>query len=446
MFIYNVPVSKGIVEGYMTALKKLWFFLVLSLGLATLLIVLFPYERVYLLMLFLGMVGVGVTYLYVTGATFSFVSHDAALLSAFGVSGVLVGVVYELFLLMNAPSSPAFMYPLYFLLALWMTFWLFVAAWYAHRRISFYWPFVVGYMLFLVGFWWILREYTGILLPLWKNLFLPFALWWVMGMEAVLLVTLGLLFVWRHRILSTVYTAFVLWVLFRMITGVFWWQVAKTEDSFLWLQYILTLEWIGLLFGLDGVIYSGIQYPLHKLNRQLQVLREENMLSLRLDRVTRTLNAEAFQDMVRYEVLRQKRQKSDLGLLVIEALIEMASTNYTCPDNVLGLLAASFRANLRAHDVISHWGGGRFVILFMDTDLVGVCAVGKKMREVVSMSEYLCGNTSAKVTLFMGASVYVPGMSVEDFLSVGFANLQKAKEKKATDVVTEVIFDYPEKS
>ncbi|MFN4216040.1 MAG: diguanylate cyclase [Brevinematales bacterium] len=430
----------------MTTLKKLWFFLVLSLGLATILIFLFPYDKVYILMLFLGIVGVGVTYVYVTGATFSFVSHDAALLSAFGVSGVLVGVVYGLFLLMNAPSSPAFMYPLYFLLTLWMTFWLFVGAWYAYRRISLYWPFIGVYVVGLIGLWWILREYTAVLLPLWKSFFLPFALWWILGIEVVLLSTLGLLFVWRHRILSTVYTAFVLWLLFRMITGFFLWQVARNEYSFLWLQYLLTLEWIGLLFGLDGVIYSGIQYPLHKLNRQLQVLQEENILSLRLDRVTRTLNAEAFQDMVRYEVLRQKRQKSDLGLLVIDVLIEMTSANYTCPDNVLGLLAGSFRANLRAHDVISHWGGGRFVILFMDTDLVGVCAVGKKIREVVSMSEYLCGNTSAKVTLFMGASVYMPGMSVEDFLSVGFANLQRARDQKSIEVVTEEIFDYPEKS
>ncbi|MCX7882338.1 MAG: diguanylate cyclase [Brevinematales bacterium] len=429
----------------MTALKKLWFFLVFSLGLATLLIFLFPYERVYLLVLLLGMVGVGTAYVYVTGATFSLVSSDFSFLSALGVSGLLVGGVYELFLFMNAPSSLAFLYPLHFLLSLWMTFWLFLGVWYSHRRVSLRWPFWVIYGVLVSGLWFLLRSYTAFLLPLWQKVFLPYAHFWILGMEGVLLVSLAVLIVHRHKVLSTLYTALVLWFMFRILTGFFWWRMVGHEDSALWLQYILTLEWIGFLFGLDGVIYTGIHYPFHKLHRQLQMVSEEKMLSLRLDRVTRALNAEAFQDMVRYEVLRQKRQKSDLGLLVIEAVIEIASTNYTCPDNILGLLAASFRANLRAHDVISHWGGGRFVILFMDTDLVGVCAVGKKMSEVVAMSEYLCGEKSAKVTLFMGASVYVSGMSVEDFLSVGFVNLQRAKERKSPEVVTEAIFDYPEK-
>jgi len=216
------------------------------------------------------------------------------------------------------------------------------------------------------------------------------------------------------------------------------------EKASIWFQYLVTLEWLGLLFGLDGVIYGGIHYPLHKVNRELHIINEERMLSLRLDRVTRTLNADAFQDLLHYEVLRQKRQRSELSLLAIEARIELpALVSYTCSDNVLSLLASSLRANLRAHDVISHWGNGVFVILLMDTDMVGACTVGKKIRDVVAMSEYLCGKDSATIKLWMGVAIYMEGMTGENFLSLAFANLGRAKETNSSDVVSEYIFDYP---
>jgi len=427
----------------MSALKKIWFFLLFSVVLATVLIGLFPYARVYILILLLGMVGLGVTYLYVTGSTLSLVSQDFLFVSSLGMAGVLLGTVYEIFLLENGLVSS--IYPVHFVLDMWANLWLFGAVWYTSRQARFRWPFVVLWLVMMVGLGLLWRQYTSWLLPLWTMVVQ--AKTWAMGVWGFLVGGFLGVLVWkRHRVLSTLYTALILWGFFRLLAGVFWWQAFEHQDVFLWLQYILTLEGIGWLFGLDGALYSGIHYPFHKLRRRIQVLEEENMLSLRIDRVTRALNAEAFQDMLRYEVLRQKRQKSDLSLLAIDVVIEIDSTYYTCADNVLGLVAASFRANLRAHDVISHWGGGRFVILLMDTDLVGACAVGKKIAEVVAMSEYLCGDKSAVVSLFMGASVYTEGMSMEDFLAMGFVNLQRAKEKGIKQVVTEALFDTPDLS
>ncbi len=86
------------------------------------------------------------------------------------------------------------------------------------------------------------------------------------------------------------------------------------------------------------------------------------------------------------------------------------------------------------------------MILLLDTDLVGACTVGKKIQEVVSMSEYLCGREVSEVKLFMGAAVYMEGMGVEDFLSLAFLNLSTAREKKTKTVVTEGIFESPKES
>ncbi len=434
------------VEGSMSVLKKLWFFLLLSLGIVTVLVVLFPHERVYILGLLLATVGVGTTYLYVVGATASLVTFDFLFFSALGLAGVLIGTLYEIFFLMGAPAYD-FLYPIHGVLFSWMSVWLLVSVFFVSLRMKHRWPVVLVWLLAMGGLFFVLQQYSGMVLPFIKDVVIPRMGLWVVGIEVLGLVTLGVVFWLRHRMSSTLYASLVLWVAFRMITGPFWWKAATDIVNPLWFQYILTIEWLGLLFGLDGVLYSGIHQPFHRLSRQIQILNEEKMLSLRLDRVTRALNADAFQDMVRYEVLRQKRQKSDLALLAIDAVITMKdSTHYTCPDNVLGLLAASFRANLRAHDVISHWGGGRFVILLLDTDLVGACTVGKKIQEVVSMSEYLCGREVSEVKLFMGAAVYMEGMGVEDFLSLAFLNLSTAREKKTKTVVTEGIFESPKES
>ncbi|URA10953.1 GGDEF domain-containing protein [Thermospira aquatica] len=427
----------------MSALKKLCFFLLFSLGIVTALIVLFPYERVYILGLFLAFVGMGTAYLYVVGATSAFVNFDFLFFSALGLAGVLVGTLYEIFFLTGAPAYD-FLYPLHLVLFSWMSLWLFFSAFFVSRRLKYRWPVVLIWGVAMAGLFLVLQQYGGRVLPFLKGEVMPRIVQWVIGIEGLSLVTLGLVFFWRHRMALTLYASLVLWIVFRMIAGVFWLKASVDMANPLWFQYILTIEWLGLLFGLDGALYSGIHQPFHKLSRQIQILNEEKMLSLRLDRITRTLNADAFQDMVRYEVLRQKRQRSDLALLAIDALITMKdNSQYNCPDNVLGLLAASFRANLRAHDVISHWGGGRFTILLLDTDLVGACTVAKKIQEVVSMSEYLCGKDEAEVQLFMGAAVYMEGMGVEDFLSLAFRNLSLAREKKTNSVVTEGIFESP---
>lgn len=430
----------------MTTFKRLWFFLLLSLAIASTLILLFPYPRVYLFALFVGTIGIGMVYLYIGGATRFLVTQDFGLISAFGVAGMLVVLLYEFFLFLGASSSYEFFYPLHFLATSWMALWLLGGSFFLDRCLKRKWPLVLLWIMGIGGLWFLVSRYATMLLPFWKR-FSHESLWWIGGFELVTFVSLGV-FVWvRHRVVSTLYTAGVLWLLFRGISGVFWIFLLYNPTQIHWFQYIFTMEWLGLLFGLDGVIYSGMYYPFHKLQRQLQILNEERMLSLRLDRVTRTLNLEAFRDLAHYEVLRQKRQKSDLALLAIDTSIDLRPTaSYTCPDSILGLLASSFRANLRAHDVVSHWGGGRFVILLMDTDLVGACAVGKKIRDVVSMSEYLCGQEAAQVKLWMGAAVYLSGMSVDQFFSLALLNLSRAKQRDVVEVVTEVIFEYPQAS
>ena len=153
------------------------------------------------------------------------------------------------------------------------------------------------------------------------------------------------------------------------------------------------------------------------------------------DILTGLYNRRYFYRLLKHEIEKVKRSKSDLSLAIIDVdnFKKINDTHgHIEGDRVLRKISAILKEQTRTVDIVARWGGEEFVIILPDTDSVGARIFSERVRRVVEGSR-LANNA----TISIGIATYKNRIGLDDFINMADSALYKAKEKKNTVFYTE---------
>jgi len=125
-----------------------------------------------------------------------------------------------------------------------------------------------------------------------------------------------------------------------------------------------------------------------------------------LDPTTGLLNRQAFRELVGAH-LRRRGGPSALAVVDLDGFKAVNdSRGHPAGDEVLGLVATAIRANLRAQDLASRYGGDEFVVYLADCPVEGALRIMERIRAVVAA---VTGASGSTVTASVGLALSVDG-------------------------------------
>jgi diguanylate cyclase (GGDEF)-like protein len=174
--------------------------------------------------------------------------------------------------------------------------------------------------------------------------------------------------------------------------------------------------------------YQRERQEVQRLNAELAVLA-------RRDGLTGLANRRVFDESLKAEWDRARRQRTSLALLMVDVdHFKRYNDRYGHPagDRCLSDIAAVLaRLVRRPGDVAARYGGEEFVLLLPETDLAGACALAERLIEQVDALHipHEDSPTAANVTVSVGVSVGVPwgALTGRSLLDAGDMALYEAK-------------------
>jgi diguanylate cyclase (GGDEF)-like protein len=186
-----------------------------------------------------------------------------------------------------------------------------------------------------------------------------------------------------------------------------------------------------------------ISKPFNPMNVKLRV-RNQIMIVERIrsinnmcitDQLTGIANRRGFDVHMKREWGRTLREKSPLGVLLIDA---DGFKNYNDTyghqqgDVALQMIASAITSCMkRATDIAARWGGEEFIALLPNTDAGGTIEVGEKIRKKIEQIDIpLLNGDFTKLTVSVGANSIIPTLScsVSEFIAKADKALYKAKQ------------------
>jgi diguanylate cyclase (GGDEF)-like protein len=124
-----------------------------------------------------------------------------------------------------------------------------------------------------------------------------------------------------------------------------------------------------------------------------------------LDQTTGLLNRQAFRELVAAQLRRPHRGPSAVAVVDLDGFKAVNdSRGHPAGDEVLALVATAIRANLRAEDLASRYGGDEFVVFLADCPVESALSIMERIRAVVAAVTTASGSTvTASVGLALSA-------------------------------------------
>lgn len=175
------------------------------------------------------------------------------------------------------------------------------------------------------------------------------------------------------------------------------------------------------------------------LKRQSDLLRTLAFL----DPLTGLANRRRFEDSLRAEWRRCRRNGSMLALLMIDVDHFKAYNDrygHQLGDACLQLVGRTLQHRFkRSHDLIARYGGEEFVCLMPECDLDGACSKAEELRQAIAALEIEHGAspTSSFVTISVGVHAMVPDSdsTFEPLVDIADRQLYTAKRNGRNRVV-----------
>jgi diguanylate cyclase (GGDEF)-like protein len=195
-----------------------------------------------------------------------------------------------------------------------------------------------------------------------------------------------------------------------------------------------------LLIGLALSTVRGKQLRLEEANRRIEELLAAERHDARTDPLTGLPNRREFEERLRLEIARCRRDGKPLCLLYLD-LDNFKQVNdrhgHGRGDHVLAAMGAALRRVVRESDIPARLGGDEFAVLLWQAEQRGAAIAGERVLKALGKvaSEYAdCG---------LGASVGVawferPPADPEDALDEADAAMYEAKETRNRVVVINV--------
>lgn len=130
-------------------------------------------------------------------------------------------------------------------------------------------------------------------------------------------------------------------------------------------------------------------------------------LMARTDMLTELSNRRDMSERLVMESARSTRNKQPYGVALFD-IDDFKRINDTygheAGDEVLVMVAATLRGNLRASDVCARWGGEEFLVLCPETTVEQVTGVAEKCRQAVASGSIQSAGKQLRVTVSGGTS------------------------------------------
>lgn len=170
-----------------------------------------------------------------------------------------------------------------------------------------------------------------------------------------------------------------------------------------------------------------------RIQRELEQANEKLSNLSRIDELTKIANRRKFEEVLRAEWHRAKRERLPLSLIFIDIdYFKQYNDSFghlagdECIKRVAKILSTTA---MRASDFVARYGGDEFVAVLPNTVLRGAIKLAERMRERIE--EMKIDQYSGCVTVTLGIVSTVPGeeSSLEEFVKAADAALYRAKGK-----------------
>jgi diguanylate cyclase (GGDEF)-like protein len=191
-----------------------------------------------------------------------------------------------------------------------------------------------------------------------------------------------------------------------------------------YLDVVLQVSFEGLLWVGTTLFLAAAGFTTGRLIQRLN-------LSSHTDLVTGIWNRRYFYLRLDEEEARATRKKTPLCVAMID-VDDFKAVNdiygHAMGDVLLSDLAAIFRKNTRATDIVTRWGGDEFAIIFPETSLTDALEVMERIRRKVEARF----QSSYGLTISAGMILIEPDQDIKDLFIKADQALYKAKTQKNT--------------
>jgi diguanylate cyclase (GGDEF)-like protein len=132
------------------------------------------------------------------------------------------------------------------------------------------------------------------------------------------------------------------------------------------------------------------------------------------DSLTNAFNHRFFTMRLAEEVERQHRYGGHLSVMLIDIdhFKEVNDTyGHVCGDFILKSVSDSIQTSIRKMDVMARYGGEEFCCILPETETVHAAVLAERIRETIAEEEYVYEGHPIRVTVSIGVSGTVEGMS-----------------------------------
>jgi diguanylate cyclase (GGDEF)-like protein len=166
--------------------------------------------------------------------------------------------------------------------------------------------------------------------------------------------------------------------------------------------------------------------------RQIRTIEQLGMI----DALTNISNRRSFDETIKLEWSRARRDESPFSLLIIDVdKFKAYNDSYGHPqgDILLQTIAQIFKSAIkRSADMAARIGGEEFGILLPNTDMTGAKKIAEEIRESVKATTIPCANCSelTSITVSIGVASIIPGVddSIDEFVRQADRMLYQAKK------------------
>lgn len=192
--------------------------------------------------------------------------------------------------------------------------------------------------------------------------------------------------------------------------------------------------------------HSRLQADLGTTSKQLEMMRadlHQARTEAMTDGLTGLPNRKAFDVALREATLAAVQESTPLSLLMID-IDHFKKFNdahgHLVGDRVLKLVGKTVRECVKGRDTPARYGGEEFSIILPETTLNNAITVGNHVRKTVGSRRIINRSTSedfGTITLSVGATQYLPGEPMAEFIKRADVALYAAKRNGRNQVCVE---------
>lgn len=185
---------------------------------------------------------------------------------------------------------------------------------------------------------------------------------------------------------------------------------------------------IGRLIGHFGAMAESVRAHTRELETRVAERTEALQQLASIDPLTGLLNRRGMTERLVEQISRSTREQQRFGLiwLDIDLFKEINDCfGHAAGDEALAAVGQLLASSVRPYDCAARWGGDEFLVLLSPCDPDTLTALGERIR--ASVESGLALDSTAKVTVSIGACLASPGESLEKLLHRADQALYAAK-------------------